>query len=87
MRGKKIQIQLTVEHVFGIQFQRAGNLVVRTVGKLRAYLRIGLRNLAYNLDRLQSACVWNLGNKEEYLRNSSFGLNIKSKWTAMDRCH
>lgn len=40
-----------VEHVFGIQLQRAGNLILRSVGKLRAYLKIGLRNLAYNLDR------------------------------------
>jgi len=45
------RIRSRVEHVFGVQLQRAGNLVLRTVGKLRAYLKIGLRNLAYNLDR------------------------------------
>ncbi len=45
------RIRSRVEHVFGVQLQRAGNLVVRTVGKLRAYIKIGLRNLAYNLDR------------------------------------
>ena len=44
-------IRSRVEHVFGVQLQRGGNLVVRTVGKLRAYIKIGLRNLAYNLDR------------------------------------
>ncbi len=40
-----------VEHIFGVQLQRAGNLILRTVGKVRAYVKIGLRNLAYNLDR------------------------------------
>ena len=40
-----------VEHVFGAQLQKAGNLILRTVGKVRAYVKIGLRNLAYNLDR------------------------------------
>jgi len=39
-----------VEHIFGVQLQRAGNLILRTVGKVRAYVKIGLRNLAYNLD-------------------------------------
>jgi IS5 family transposase len=40
-----------VEHIFGVQLQRAGNLILRTVGKVRAYVKIGFRNLAYNLDR------------------------------------
>ena len=40
-----------VEHVFGVQAQRAGTLIVRTIGKVRAKVKIGLRNLSYNLDR------------------------------------
>lgn len=40
-----------IEHVFGVQAKRAGNLIVRTVGIWRARAKIGLRNLAYNLDR------------------------------------
>jgi IS5 family transposase len=40
-----------VEHVFGVQAQRAGSLLIRTIGAVRAKAKIGLRNLAYNLDR------------------------------------
>jgi IS5 family transposase len=40
-----------VEHIFGIQAQRAGNLLLRTIGLVRAKAKIGLRNLAYNIDR------------------------------------
>lgn len=40
-----------VEHVFGVQAQRASNLLIRTIGFVRAKAKIGLRNLAYNLDR------------------------------------
>ena len=41
-----------VEHVFGAQLQRARTLVVRCIGLARASAQIGLRNLAYTLDRL-----------------------------------
>jgi transposase, IS5 family len=40
-----------VEHVFGVMAQRAGTLILRTVGMVRATVKLGLRNLAYNLDR------------------------------------
>jgi len=40
-----------IEHVFGVQAQRAGNMILRGVGIIRATVKIGLRNLAYNLDR------------------------------------
>lgn len=40
-----------VEHVFGVQAQRAGVLLIRTIGAVRAKTKIGLRNLSYNLDR------------------------------------
>jgi IS5 family transposase len=40
-----------VEHVFGVQAQKAGNFLLRTIGILRAKVKAGLRNLAYNIDR------------------------------------
>ena len=45
------KIRSRVEHVFGVQAMRAGNLLLRTIGRVRAECVIGLRNLAYNLDR------------------------------------
>lgn len=45
------RIRCRVEHVFGMQTQIAGNLILRTVGKVRAAVKIGLRNLAYNMYR------------------------------------
>ena len=40
-----------VEHVFGVQAQKMGNRILRCIGAVRARCRIGLRNLAYNVDR------------------------------------
>jgi transposase, IS5 family len=48
MRAK---IRCRVEHVFGVQAKRAGSLLLRTIGLMRAKCKIGLRNLAYNIDR------------------------------------
>ncbi|WP_319547652.1 transposase [Desulfogranum marinum] len=48
----KSKVRVRVEHVFGAQTQKAGNLLVRTVGLARATVKIGMRNLAYNMDRL-----------------------------------
>lgn len=45
------RIRSRIEHVFGIQAKRAGSLLIRSVGLVRAKAKIGLRNLAYNLDR------------------------------------
>jgi IS5 family transposase len=45
------RIRSRVEHVFGVQAMRAGNLILRTIGLIRAKAKIGLRNLSYNLDR------------------------------------
>lgn len=45
------KVRSRVEHIFGVQAQRAATLIVRTIGRARAHLKIGLRNLAYNLDR------------------------------------
>jgi IS5 family transposase len=48
---RRAKIRGRVEHVFGIQTQRAGTLLIRSVGLVRAVAKVGLRNLAYNLDR------------------------------------
>jgi len=45
------RIRSRVEHVFGVQAKRAGRLIVRAVGLVRVKAKVGLRNLAYNLDR------------------------------------
>jgi len=46
------RIRCRIEHVFGIQAQMAGTLLLRTIGNVRAEVKIGLRNLAYNIHRL-----------------------------------
>jgi IS5 family transposase len=48
---KRAKIRCRVEHIFGVQSMRAGSLLVRTIGLVRAKSKIGLRNLAYNIDR------------------------------------
>jgi IS5 family transposase len=45
------KIRSRVEHIFGVQSQRAGCLIMRAIGMTRAVAKIGLRNLAYNIDR------------------------------------
>jgi transposase, IS5 family len=40
-----------VEHVFAGQKHRMG-LLVRTIGIVRAHIKIGMTNLAYNFQRL-----------------------------------
>jgi IS5 family transposase len=40
-----------IEHVFGVQAMMAGDLILRTIGAVRARAKIGLRNLAYNMLR------------------------------------
>jgi len=46
------RIRCRIEHVFGVQAQIAGTMILRTIGKTRAEVKIGLRNLAYNIHRL-----------------------------------
>lgn len=57
-RGNRTRskIRSRVEHIFGIQAQRAGNVILRGIGIIRASTKIGLRNLAYNLDRYGTLC-------------------------------
>jgi transposase, IS5 family len=40
-----------IEHVFRVQAMMAGNLILRCIGMIRAWVKIGLRNLAYNINR------------------------------------
>ena len=47
----RAKVRARIEHVFGAQVMRATTLVVRTVGIARARAKIGLRNLAYNIER------------------------------------
>lgn len=51
------RIRSRVEHVFGIQAQKAKTLIVRTIGIVKAEVKIGLRNLAYNMHRLSILAV------------------------------
>jgi IS5 family transposase len=59
---RRSKVRARVEHVFGDQRTRQGNILVRTKGKVRAAVKIGLMNLTYNMRRLefllrpQSAC-------------------------------
>ncbi len=48
---KRAKIRSRVEHIFGVQAMRAGDLIMRVIGIVRATAKIGLRNLAYNIDR------------------------------------
>lgn len=49
-RGKS-KVRVRVEHVFGAQAAMGGHLV-RTIGLLRAKIKIGMMNLVYNMVRL-----------------------------------
>lgn len=44
-------IRSRVEHIFGVQTMKMGDTILRCIGQVRARCKIGLRNLAYNLDR------------------------------------
>jgi len=48
---ERSRIRSRIEHIFGAMRQRAGDLILRTVGLARARVKLGLRNLAYNLER------------------------------------
>jgi|SRR5215204_1795739 len=49
---KKSRVRVRVEHVFGAQETSAGSRLVRTIGIVRARVKIGLQNLVYNIRRL-----------------------------------
>jgi IS5 family transposase len=48
------KIRSRIEHVFGVQAMMAGDLILRTIGIARARVKIGLRNLAYNMFRFHT---------------------------------
>ena len=48
---EKSKVRARVEHVFGAQAQMDGH-IVRTIGLLRAAVKIGMMNLVYNRVRL-----------------------------------
>ncbi len=49
--NEKSKVRARVEHVFGAQAQMGGH-IVRTIGRLRAEVKIGLMNLVYNMVRV-----------------------------------
>ena len=49
---KKSKVRARIEHVFGAQENAPGGRLVRTIGMVRAKVKIGLHNLAYNIRRL-----------------------------------
>lgn len=53
----RARIRSRIEHIFGVQAMRAGNLLMRAIGIVRARAVIGLRNLAYNMDRYCNVTV------------------------------
>ena len=46
------KVRARVEHVFGNQHNSMGGKLVRTIGIIRAAVKIGMQNLAYNMRRL-----------------------------------
>jgi IS5 family transposase len=48
---QRSKIRARIEHVFGAQHRRAGNTLLRCIGIARATVKIGLRNIAYNISR------------------------------------
>ena len=50
MNTVKSKVRSRVEHIFGAQAQMGGH-IVRTIGYLRARLKIGMMNLVYNMVR------------------------------------
>lgn len=49
---EKSRIRSRIEHVFGTMTHEMGGICIRTIGKARARVQIGLLNLAYNLKRV-----------------------------------
>ena len=49
---RKSKVRARIEHVFGAQENAPGGQLVRTIGIVRAKIKIGLQNLAYNIRRL-----------------------------------
>lgn len=50
---RRSKVRARVEHVFGDQHTTQGGVFVRTKGKVRAVVKIGLMNLTYNMRRFE----------------------------------
>jgi len=50
--SRKSKVRARIEHVFGAQENAPGGRLVRTIGIVRAKIKIGLQNLVYNIRRL-----------------------------------
>ncbi|MDH5773945.1 MAG: transposase [Nitrospirota bacterium] len=48
---RRAGIRARVEHVFGHQVTAMGGKLIRTIGRIRAHAKIGLKNLTYNFQR------------------------------------
>ncbi len=48
---RRARIRARVEHVFGHQVTAMGGKLIRTIGRVRARAKIGLKNLTYNFQR------------------------------------
>ncbi len=48
---RRARIRARVEHVFGHQVMAMGGKLIRTIGRVRAQAKIGLKNLTYNFQR------------------------------------
>lgn len=53
--------RVRVEHIFGTQWQTAGKTLLRCIGFARAKVKIGLRNLVYNMTRYATLVLGNRG--------------------------
>jgi IS5 family transposase len=49
---RKSRVRARIEHVFGAQQTAPGGRIIRTIGIVRAKVKIGLQNLVYNIRRL-----------------------------------
>ena len=47
----RLRVRARVEHVFGHQANARGGKLVRTIGLVRARMKIGMQNLAYNMNQ------------------------------------
>ena len=49
---RRSKVRARIEHVFGHQENSMGGKIVRTIGLVRARMKIGMMNLVYNMSRL-----------------------------------
>lgn len=55
----RAKVRSRIKHVFGVIHQRAGDIILRTIGISRAEVKLGLRNIAYNMDRFCTLMLQN----------------------------